>query len=421
MSQIRAHPEADGRGRQTSVRESFASTAGVGRSRAVSGQPHVALIVETSSAYGRQILKGIARYLRAHQTWSVFLEQRALTTRTPRWLETWRGGGVIARSLDDRLSEVLRQAGIPVVNLVDRGGESAFPVIRSDDEAIGRLGGEHLLERGFRDLAFCGFDNEAWSKRRRAAFLETVAEAGATCSVYESPWIGLEAHSWEDEQARLCSWLAGLPRPVGVLAGNDVRGQHVIDACGRLGLAVPEQVAVLGVDNDEVICNLCTPSLSSVVPNPEMVGYRAAEVLDGLMTGETRLSPEDWPMLIEPLGVATRQSTDLEAVDDPEVALALKIIREGSCRGLTVPDLLDQVLISRSSLERRFRKEVGLSPQGMIRQTQVKRAQQLLVETDLSLDQIAPLVGFKHAEHFSVVFKRQVGQTPGTYRRRFRG
>jgi LacI family transcriptional regulator len=195
----------------------------------------------------------------------------------------------------------------------------------------------------------------------------------------------------------------------------------VIDACGRLGLAVPEQVAVLGVDNDEVICNLCTPTLSSVVPNPEMVGYRAAEVLDELMSGGGPRPEEAWPMLIEPLGVATRQSTDLEAVEDPEVALALKIIREGSCRGLTVPDLLDRVLISRSSLERRFRKEVGLSPQGMIRQTQVKRAQQLLVETDLSLDQIAPLVGFKHAEHFAVVFKRQVGQTPGAYRRRFRG
>ncbi len=328
---------------------------------------------------------------------------------------------MIVRNLDGELAEMLARSHVPVVDLMDRGGESTFPVIRSNDEAIGRLGGEHLVERGFRDLAFCGFDNEAWSKRRCSAFLKVAAEAGATCSVYESPWFGLEAHSWDEEQKRLGDWLATLPRPLGVLASNDVRGQHVIDACGRLGLAVPEQVAVLGVDNDEVICNLCTPTLSSVIPNPEMVGYRAAEVLDDLMSDRNQCLDRDWPMLIEPLGVAARQSSDLEAVEDAEVALALKIIREGSCRGLTVPDLLDRVMISRSSLERRFRREVGLSPQGMIRQTQVKRAQQLLVETDLPLDQIAPLVGFKHAEHFSVVFKREVGQTPGVYRKRFRG
>ncbi len=149
--------------------------------------------METSSAYGRLILQGIARYLRAHQAWSVFLEQRALTTQPPSWLESWRGDGVIVRNLEGPLAQSLISSGVPVVDLMDRGGESAFPVIRSNDEAIGRLGAEHLLERGFRDLAFCGFDNEAWSKRRRTAFVEVATDSGASCSVYESPWFGLDA------------------------------------------------------------------------------------------------------------------------------------------------------------------------------------------------------------------------------------
>ncbi len=181
---------------------------------------------------------------------------------------------------------------------------------------------------------------------------------------------------------------------------------------------MPEEVAVLGVDDDEVLCELCDPPLSSVIANPERVGYLAAELLDALMAGAR---PPERVQVVEPLGIATRQSTDVTAIDDPEIAMAVKLIREDACKGMTVDDLLVRVPLSRSILERRLRKHLGLSPMGLIRQTQLKRIRQLLAETDLPLEQIGPLAGFKHAEHMCVVFKREVGQTPGAYRRRSRG
>ena len=318
------------------------------------------------------------------------------------------------------LAEALAGSRVHVVDLTDRHGGAGFPQIRSDDAAIGRLAAAHLLERGFRSLAFCGFGRESWSQRRHAAFAEAARRAGAACALYESPWFGPDAPAWEDDQAGLTAWLRGLPKPVGIMACNDVRGQHVADACARIGTAVPEQVAVIGVDDDELVCELCDPPLSSVIANAERVGYLAAELLDSLIrggpggeSGEVRV--------VEPLGVATRQSTDIAAIDDPDVALAVKLIRENACKGITVDDLLARVPLSRSILERRLRKHLSLSPLGLIRQTQIKRIQQLLVETDLPLDRIGPLAGFKHPEHMCVVFKREVGQTPGAYRRRSRG
>ncbi len=176
---------------------------------------------------------------------------------------------------------------------------------------------------------------------------------------------------------------------------------------------MPDEVAVIGVDNDQVICDFCEPPLSSVIPAAERIGFEAAGMLDRLMRGEKL---ENRHVRIKPLGVAARQSTDVMAIDDSEVVAALKLIRERACAGLSVNEILQSVPIARSSLERRFRKSVGRSPQAEIRSVQLKRARQLLCETDLPLAQIASLTGFKHSEYFSVVFKREVGQTPGQYR-----
>jgi LacI family transcriptional regulator len=209
-----------------------------------------------------------------------------------------------------------------------------------------------------------------------------------------------------------------MPRPAGVMACNDMRGQHVLDACQRVRLGVPEQVAVIGVDDDVLLCELCDPPLSSVVPNAERIGYEAAALLDRLMAGE-KPPREEWR--IEPLGVTTRQSSDVLAIDDPNVASAVRYIREHACRGATVPDVLQHVPLSRTILERRFRKYLGRSPQAEIRAVQLKRVQQLLAETDLRLERIAELAGFEHPEYMSVVFKRQTGQTPGEYRRQAQG
>ncbi|OAI39489.1 XylR family transcriptional regulator [Planctomycetaceae bacterium SCGC AG-212-D15] len=374
-------------------------------------------MVETSLVYGRNLLRGIIRYLRSHEPWSVFFELREHGATPPTWLKEWRGDGIISRPTSPDLARLFRKKRIPVVDLNDVYEGLGLPYIGSDDHAIGRVAAEHLLERGFRRFAFCGFTEHAWSRRRGAGFTAAIADAGELSPAYESPWGGPAAHPWEKEQKVIGDWLAHLPRPVGVLACNDMRGQHVLDACQRVGLAVPEEVAVIGVDDDVLLCELCDPPLSSVVPNPERIGYEAAALLDRLMAGEKSADLDNAERFIEPLGVTPRQSTDVLAIDDPHVAAAVRFIREHACSGATVGDVLTHVPLSRTILERRFRKYLGRSPQAEIRSVQLKRVKQLLAETDLRLERIAELAGYEHPEYLSVVFKRETGETPGEYRR----
>jgi LacI family transcriptional regulator len=213
-------------------------------------------------------------------------------------------------------------------------------------------------------------------------------------------------------------WLAALPRPLGVLTCNDERGLHVLNACQRIDAAVPDEVAVLGIDDDDLLCSLCRPPLSSVVPNPERIGYEAASLLDCLIAGA---KPPRRELLVEPLGVTARQSTEVLALDDPNLSAALRYIREHACEGIMVPEVLKQVPLSRTALERQFRKYLGHSPQAEIRATQLKRVKELLAETELSLQQIAKLTGYKHPEYMNVAFKRLTGQTPGHYRHLLKG
>ena len=376
---------------------------------------HVALIIETSSNYGRDLLAGIVRYMRMHDRWSVFLEQRDLFKQPPRWLNKWQGDGIISRATTPRLLDAISDTGVPFVELTDRKGDVEFSQIRSDDAAIGKMGAEHLLERGFKRFGYCGYKGEAWSKRREESFVKTIEQkSSGFCSLYNSTWQGRGARNWEDEQRCIIEWLQTLTPPFAVMACNDIRGRQIIDACSELDLAVPEQVVVVGVDDDERLCRMCSPPLSSVIPNAQAVGFRAAEVLASLMDGK---SPASEVQLIEPLGVATRQSTDAVAIDDPDIAAALRYIREYACRGITVAEVVRDNSVSRSTLERQVRKYLGRTPQEEIRFVQIKRARELLISTDLSAEQIAPLCGFEHPEYLHVVFKRVTGTTIGVFRK----
>jgi LacI family transcriptional regulator len=379
----------------------------------MSDHRRVALIVEMSGAYGRQILEGIAKYQRSHQPWSVFLEQRELRAPPPPWLLRRPWDGIICRSMTPALARAFLRRGIPTVDLNDLHGNLRLPRIGSDMVAIGRTGAEHLLERGLRNFAFCGFSHEAWSDGRRDGFRARVRESGFDCAVYESAWHGPHVPPWDKDQQRLAAWLRSLRKPVGLLACNDLRGQQVLNACHTLDLDVPDEIAVVGVDNEQVLCELCDPPLSSVVPNPERIGYEAAALLERLMAGAPATADE---LLIPPIAVVARQSSDVTRVDDADVAAALTFIRKHACGGVTVDQVVAHVAVSRSILERRFRKHVGHSPQTEIRRVQLKRVQQLLVQTDLSLEAIARLAGYLHPEYMSVVFKRVTGNTPGQYR-----
>lgn len=359
--------------------------------------------------------------MRAHTPWSVFLEQRGLTEEPPAWLQNWRGDGILSRVTTTQLAKQLLDHSIATVDLTDIYGDQGLPRLWSDDAKIAALAADHLTERGFRHFAFCGFTGHQWSSRRREGFLCALDVSPSQIGIYESPWGGPTAHDWESERSEIGEWLRKLPKPVGIMAANDLRGQHVLDACKQVGIAVPEEAAVIGCDNDEVVCELCDPPLSSIVPNPENIGYEASELLQQLMSakGRQRKLLQKTQREIEPLGIVTRQSTDILAIDDSNIAAALQFIRENACQGVTVEAITEHVGVSRSMLERGFRQYLKRSPHAEIRLVQLKRVRDLLAETDLPLDRIAYLAGFTHPEYMSVVFKRELGETPGQYRRRF--
>ncbi len=379
--------------------------------------PRVALIIETSVIYGRRILRGVARYLRLHHPWSVFLEQRELGTQPPAWLSSGQWDGILSRPTNPGLARLFRQMRVPVVDLNDLHDNLELPWVGSDHAGIGRLGAAHLLERGYQHFAFAGFSGELWATQRRDGFRAAIEAKGFRLSVYESPWHGPDAPRWDKDLDDITRWLGLLPQPLALMTCNDVRGLHVLDACARLGIMVPEQVAVVGVDNEEILCELCAPSLSSVKPDPERIGYEAAELLDSLMAGKPVRSRR---IAIEPTRVVTRRSTEALALEDNVVAAAMRFIREQAVFGCSVADVLKHVRVSRSVLERRFRQHLKRSPQSEIRAVKLSRVKQLLTETDFTLERIAELSGFEHAEYLSVVFKQTCGLPPGMYRRRHR-
>lgn len=352
--------------------------------------------------------------MRVHNQWSVFLEQRDLNREPPTWLKDWDGDGIISRVTTSGLTEAVRATGIPMVELTDRHDSDFTPLVRSDDMAIGVMAAQHLLERGFERFGFCGFGGEAWSLRREQAFVEHVEAAGFNCETYQTPWYGPDSLSFDEERGKLVDWLRQLRLPTGVMASNDVRGQQILDVCARIGIAVPEDIAVVGVDDDELLCQMCSPPLSSVIPNAAGVGYRAAERLAEMIDGNADSVPTE---VIAPIGIATRHSTDVVAIADRDVAAALHFIRHNACRGISVNEVTDAVAISRSTLERQIRKYLKRTPQQEIRMVQIKRVRELLATTDLSAERIALLCGFENPEYMYVVFKRIVGQTPGEFRK----
>jgi LacI family transcriptional regulator len=365
----------------------------------------VALLIETSNAYARGLLAGIMDYVRRHEPWSIYLPELGRGDVPPRW----KGDGIIARIETKAIARIVARTGLPVVDVSAGRHLKTVPWIETDDEAIARLAFDHLLSRGFRHLAFCGETRFNWSRWRSEQFQKMARAAGVSVSVYESSG----TDPWAKEHHALLAWVRRLPKPVGVMACYDIKAQQLLDVCRENEVPVPEEVAVIGVDNDPLLCGLTTPPLSSVIPNTRRTGFEAAALLDRIMSGE-RLPPKGH--LIPPIGVETRQSTDVLALADREIAAAVRFIREHACDGATIGDLLRVVPLSRRVMESRYRKATGRTPHQDLVRFRIDRVKQLLAETDHSLERIATLSGFDHPEYMSVAFKRETGTTPGLYR-----
>lgn len=394
----------------------------------MSGTPKVALLIETSRGYGRALLRGIVRYSRLNGPWGFHVTPGDFEQVLPR-MRSWGGTGIIARIETPEVARAILASGLPTVAL-DLSEDQLRPdhrlsrisEVASDSRGAARMAAEHLLERGFRYYAFVGVRGRVWSNRREEGFCTRIREAGLEPHIYRPPRAAPD-HFWEREQPALARWLGALPRPIGLMACNDDRGREVLEACRASGLHVPEDVAVVGVDNDELLCELADPPLSSVALNAEAGGYRVAALLDRLMRERASGRPpgrKPRRLLVEPLHVVTRRSTDIVALDDSEVAAALHFLHDHAGEPIAVGDVVGHLLISRRSLEMRFRKAVGRTIHEELQRVRLERAKRLLLETDLPILSVAEVAGFASPSYLGQVFRQIFGVTPARYRRQGR-
>jgi LacI family transcriptional regulator len=377
--------------------------------------PKVALLLESSRAAGRALIKGVADYSHHHGRWSFYWEPGGLETALPK-LKSLNLQGIILRDVA-QLDEVLG-FGIPAVVVGHSQSEVPGMInVVTDSAAIGRLGAEHLLGCGFKHFAFCGrgnlpTENVTWSKLREDSFRQRLQEAGMDCQKYYAVVSG--DRFWPQERRAMIRWLRSLSRPCGLLACNDDMAKEVLEACKLGGLAVPDDFAVIGVDNDELVCGLADPPLSSIALNFERAGYEAAGVLSRLMRKARRVPSR---ILVRASHVVPRRSTDILAVEDNFLAKALRHIREHARENVSVNDASRAAGLSRRALEKRFRQLLKHSVLDEIRQVRASQIARLLVETDLSVAQIAQKLGFEDIQHVSRYFRAVKGQTPLAYRK----
>ena len=379
---------------------------------------HVAILVETSRAYGRGVIRGVARYHREHGHWSTYFQPQGLGDPPPPWLQTWQGDGIIARIDNTATARIVSKVGVPVVNLRSSLPHLSFPFIGADNRAVARLGAEHLLERGFKHFGLCAYRHgyHRGFDIRQSCFKQIIEQAGYACQTLVLTHSHRRVPSWEKQQQHIAAWLSSLPLPAGIMATSDDYGLQVLDACRRIGLRVPDQVAVIGCENDEYACSLAIPPLSSIELDSEQAGYEAAALLDRLMAGKR--APKHLPQ-IKPLGVVTRRSTDVLAMEDPGVVQALRFIHEHACRPLSVTDVVDHVRIPRTTLQARVRHAIGRTLHAEIKRTQISHAKERLSLGNLPIKQVARECGFTNVQYFTRVFRRVTGQTPGQFQRPF--
>lgn len=381
----------------------------MGSPRLTTAHHQVGVGIDTSSSLGREIVKGILAYLRANTTWRVSVLDR----RSPRSsVEVFtRPGcdGIIAQVDDPSIAQAIARLNVPTVDLSGDFPEIDMPVVTSDDELIADMAVEHLLNLGFKSLAVVGWAQRHSSTLRADAFAECAMQRGVTVSRLDI----LRGQAWEVGRGQIAQWLETFECPTGVFACEDALGQQTLDGCRVAGLETPEDVAVLGVGDDELICSLADPPMSSIVLDNRRIGYEAAKRLHrALEQGDLR--PTD--RRLAPVEVVQRRSTDALVTDDEDVTAAARFIRENSLKGIKVADVLAAVPMSRRVLESRFRSHFGRTLHQAILGVQLDKIKELLRSTDMSMVQIADRSGFRHVEYMSVVFKREVGLTPSAYR-----
>jgi LacI family transcriptional regulator len=380
---------------------------------------NVAVIVETSNSYARGVLRGIYEYARTRHGWTLYLTEHGRHEIDESFAGNWKFDGVIARIETDRMARIITALDVPTVDVSAARLIEGIPWVETDDEAITRLALDHLQDCGLQNFAFFGDPFYNWSIWRKQSFERILGRPDIIRSrIFDLPTRTEPRVRWWTQREAIREWLESLPKPVGIFACYDACGQQLLEVCRYYDFMVPEDIAVIGVDNDELLCELATPTMSSVIPNSLRTGAYAAGILDRMMRGEKLAGRKH---SIEPLGVRKRVSTDVLTVGDHHVAQAAAFIRQNAHKNIRVEDVLNIVPLSRRVLEARFRKALNRTPHQEILRVRANAVRELLLETDMSLSEISEALGIGHPEYLSVFFKKETGLTPREYRDQVRG
>ena len=366
-------------------------------------------------AHQEELINGVLRYAGEHDcNWTYITAPESLALSVLD-LKGWRGDAIIAAINTPAEATCAKSIALPIVNISGTLAKTSVPRVSVDSRVIGELAADHLVERGFRQFAYYGLGGVAYSAVRQEGFEERLAKSGFTSvSLLMPPTYQARSQQWRDQQSKLVKWLTTLPTPIGLCSVTDYRARQVLDACRQVGLRVPQQVAVIGVDNEEVICDHVQPRLSSVARNNRQEGYHAAAMLDQLIRHKKLQSSED---TIQPLGVVARESTETVAFQDPRLCEAIDYLNQNIAMPVGVQELASHVGVSRRWMEYAFREAVGESPYQYIRNKRLKLAQHLLEkDTRLKIHEIARQTGFLSAKQFSVAFSQEYGASPREYR-----
>jgi len=383
----------------------------------------VLLEIETAIAPGRDMLRGIAKFVGEIHKWDVHHNAGnwALhgSISGPSRIEPLAAGrhidGVITRIYDEatcaRAHELIEQ-GIPVVDILGDHNDRTLPLVHTDDAAIAGAALVHLKGQGFGHFAFCGIEETRWSVRRGEHFKKEAKARGFDVPLFTVSK-GQFSHE-ETDPERVESWLKKLPLPSGVFVSCDHIAPLILEAASRLGLTVPEHLAVVGVNNDTVACNVCSPTLSSIDASHFEIGYRAARLLNDLLEGA---KPPRHPILVPPTRLVVRGSSGELAISDPLIARAARFINRNAGSPIGVDDVVSSVPLSRRELQRRFRQITGRTIHASILDARMKIAKRLLANPEYTVDTVAELSGFGSRQHFAKTFKTQTGFTPATFRK----
>lgn len=385
------------------------------RKRGVS-HPRIALLVGAWSEYGRGIIEGVWQYAEQHGPWLLEMQpsEPDENTDVPRG---WHGDGVIALIHTRRLAAKLYSFGVPVVNVSGTRREGIdFPRVTSDADAVVSMAVTHLRDKGLVNIAFCGEPHRPFIDHWTDAYLRVASGFGIAPLVYKpsariGPKDGVEA--LQKDRRR---WIESLPKPVGLIGWHTGICRHLAMACAESGIMVPEEVAILSLETEDLLGKVVHPPLSGVDIPVRRIGYEAAAQLDRLLRGESIEQEID----LQPLGVTTRQSTDLVACEDVRIRQAIHFIRNHAHEGINVQDLLKAVPMARRCLERRFKETIGRSPAEQIRRVKIEKVRGMLDATDIPTPDIAEACGFRYVEHMIPLFKKHHGCTPSIYRKNAR-